>query len=126
MGGEQLQVLINNSLEVSLVLLFLLVLVKIVLVTFSFSTGFAGGYILPGFFIGGTLGNPGIPLFPFMPLAVCLVCVIAGFSVALLRSPIAIALIIAIVSSRNRSRRWPSHWSWALSSVTVSPFRIRG
>ena len=97
MGSEQLQVLINNSLEVSLVLLFLLVLVKIVLVTFSFSTGFAGGYIFPGFFIGGTLGILIFRLFPFMPLAVCLVCVIAGFSVALLRSPIAIALIIAIV-----------------------------
>jgi H+/Cl- antiporter ClcA len=97
MGSDQLQVLINNSLEVSLVLLFLLVLVKIVLVTFSFSTGFAGGYIFPGFFIGGTLGILVFRLFPFIPLAVCLVCVIAGFSVALLRSPIAIALIIAIV-----------------------------
>jgi len=101
MGNDQLQVLINNYLEVSLVLLFLLVLVKIVLVTFSFSTGFAGGYIFPGFFIGGTLGILVFRLFPFIPLAVCLVCVIAGFSVALLRSPIAIALIIAIVFEQD-------------------------
>jgi H+/Cl- antiporter ClcA len=70
---------------------------KILLVTFSFSTGFAGGYIFPGFFIGGTLGILVFRLFPFIPLAVCLVCLIAGFSVALLRSPIALALIIAIV-----------------------------
>ena len=97
MGSNQLQVLINNSLEVSLVLLFLLVVVKIVLVTFSFSTGFPGGYIFPGFFIGGTLGILVFRLLPFIPLAVCLVCVIAGFSVALLRSPIAFALIIATV-----------------------------
>jgi len=101
MGSEQLQVLINNSLEVSLVLLFLLVLVKIVLITFSFSTGFAGGYIFPSFFIGGTLGILVFRLFPFIPLAVCLVCVIAGVSVALLRSPIAIALIIAIVFEQD-------------------------
>jgi H+/Cl- antiporter ClcA len=65
--------------------------------SFSFSTGFAGGYIFPGFFIGGTLGILVFRLFPFIPLAVCLVCVIAGVSVALLRSPIALALIIAIV-----------------------------
>ncbi len=97
MGTDQLQVLINNSLEVSLVLLFLLVAVKMVLVTFSFSTGFAGGYIFPSFFIGGTLGILVFRLFPFIPLAVCLVCAIAGVSVVLLRSPIAIALIIAIV-----------------------------
>jgi H+/Cl- antiporter ClcA len=97
MGSDQLQVLINNYLEVSLVLLLILVVAKILLVTFSFSTGFAGGYIFPGFFIGGTLGILVFRLFPFIPLAVCLVCVISGFSVALLRSPIALALIIAIV-----------------------------
>jgi H+/Cl- antiporter ClcA len=101
MGTDQLQVLINNSLEVSLLLLLLLVLVKIVLVTFSFSTGFAGGYIFPSFFIGGTVGILVFRLFPFIPLAVCLVCVIAGVSVSLLRSPIAIALIIAIIFEQN-------------------------
>jgi H+/Cl- antiporter ClcA len=97
MGGEQLQVLIDNYLEVSLLLLLVLVVAKILLITFSFSTGFAGGYIFPGFFIGGTLGILVYRLFPFIPLEVCLVCVIAGVSVALLRSPIALALIIALV-----------------------------
>jgi H+/Cl- antiporter ClcA len=97
MGSDQLQVLIDNYLEISLLLLFVLVVVKIVLMTFSFSTGFAGGYIFPSFFIGGTLGILVFRLFPFIPLAVCLVCVIAGVSVSLLRSPIALALIIAIV-----------------------------
>lgn len=97
MGSNQLQVLIDNSLEVSLLLLLVLVLAKILLVTFSISTGFAGGYIFPGFFIGGTLGILAFRLFPFIPFEVCLVCVIAGVSVALLRSPIALALIIAMV-----------------------------
>jgi H+/Cl- antiporter ClcA len=97
MGSEQLQFLINNYLEVSLLLLFLLVVVKIILITFSFSTGFAGGYIFPGFFIGGTLGILVFRIFPFIPLAVCLVCVISGVSVALLKSPIALAMIIAII-----------------------------
>ena len=97
MGGEQLQVLIDNYLEVSLLLLLVLVVAKILLITFSFSTGFAGGYIFPGFFIGGTLGILVYRLFPFIPLEVCIVCVIAGVSVALLRSPIALALIIALV-----------------------------
>jgi H+/Cl- antiporter ClcA len=97
MGSEQLQFLINNYLEVSLLLLLFLVVVKILLITFSFSTGFAGGYIFPAFFIGGTLGILVFRLLPFIPLAVCLVCVISGVSVSLLRSPIALAMIIAIV-----------------------------
>ena len=97
MGSDQLQFLIDNLFEVSLLLLLALVLVKILLVTFSFSTGFAGGYIFPGIFIGGTLGLLVFRLFPFVPLPVCLACVIAGVSVALLRSPIALALILALV-----------------------------
>jgi H+/Cl- antiporter ClcA len=101
MGGEQLQFLITNYLEVSLVLLFVLVAAKIFLITFSFSTGFAGGYIFPSFFIGGTLGILVFRLFPFIPVAVCVVCVNAGVSVALLRSPIAIALIIAILFQKE-------------------------
>jgi H+/Cl- antiporter ClcA len=101
MGNEQLQVLINNYLEVSILLLLVLVIGKILLVTFSFSTGFAGGYIFPSFFIGGTLGILVFRLFPFIPLPLCLVCVIAGVSVSLLRSPIAIALIIAVVFEKS-------------------------
>jgi H+/Cl- antiporter ClcA len=97
MGSEQLQVLIENYLEVSLLLLFLIIVVKILLMSFTFSTGFAGGYIFPSFFIGGTMGILVFRLFPFIPLSVCIVCVIAGVSVTLLRSPIAMALIIATV-----------------------------
>jgi H+/Cl- antiporter ClcA len=97
MGSEQLQFLINHYMVVSVLLLIAIVVVKILLITFSFSTGFAGGYIFPSFFIGGTVGILIHHLFPAIPLAVCIVCVIAAVSVSLLRSPIAIALIIAIV-----------------------------
>ena len=97
MGSDQLEFLIANSLEVSLLMLIVLVAVKMLLITFSFSTGFAGGYIFPVFFIGGTLGLLVFRLFPFIPLPVCLACVIAGISVALLRSPIALALILALI-----------------------------
>lgn len=97
MGTDQLQFLVDNYLEVGLLLLLALVLVKILLITFLYSTGFAGGYIFPSFFIGGTAGILVYHLFPFIPLAVCVVCGIAGVSVTLLRSPIALALIIGIV-----------------------------
>lgn len=97
MGSEQLQVLVNQATTISILLLVALLIVKIVLIAFSFSTGFAGGYIFPAFFIGGTLGIFLYRLCPFIPLTVCLACVIAGVSVSLLRSPIAIALILAII-----------------------------
>ena len=114
MGSDRLQFLIDNYLEVSLLLLLALVVVKILLVTFSFSTGFAGGYIFPGMFIGGTLGLLVFRLFP-SPAPDLPACVIAGFSVALLRSPIALALILALIFQRRSCRRWRSRSSWALS-----------
>jgi len=101
MGNSQLQFLVDNYLEVSLLLLFILAIAKILLITFSFSTGFAGGYIFPGFFIGGTVGILVYRLLPFIPLAVCVVCVIAAVSVSLLRSPIALAFMIGIFFQTN-------------------------
>jgi H+/Cl- antiporter ClcA len=97
MGADQLQFLIDNYLEVGILLLLALILVKVLLITFLYSTGFAGGYIFPSFFIGGTAGILVYHVFPFIPLAVCVVCGIAGVSVTLLRSPIALALIIGLV-----------------------------
>jgi chloride channel protein, CIC family len=97
MGTDQLQFLVDNYLEVGILLLLSLILVKILLITFLYSTGFAGGYIFPSFFIGGTAGILVYHIFPFIPLAVCVVCGIAGVSVTLLRSPIALALIIGLI-----------------------------
>ena len=97
MGTDQLQFLVDNYLEIGILLLLVLILVKIILMTFLYSTGFAGGYIFPSFFIGGTAGILVYHIFPFIPLAVCVVCGIAGTSVTLLRSPIALALIIGLV-----------------------------
>jgi len=101
MGSDQLQFLIDEYLGISLLFLAILIAGKILLMSFSFSTGFAGGYIFPAFFIGGTLGILVFRIFPFIPLAVCIVCTIAAVSVSLLRSPIAIALIIAILFQRE-------------------------
>ena len=97
MGTDQLQFLVDNYLEVGILLLLSLILVKILLITFLYSTGFAGGYIFPSFFIGGTVGILVYHFFPFIPLAICVVCGIAGVSVTLLRSPIALALIIGLI-----------------------------
>lgn len=101
MGSDQLQFLIDNYLEAGILLLVALIVGKILLITFSYATGFAGGYIFPAFFIGGTLGILVARIFPFIPLAVCVVCVISAVSVTLLRSPIAIALIVAIVFQKE-------------------------
>jgi H+/Cl- antiporter ClcA len=96
MGNDQLQFLVEHYLEAGILLLAALVIGKILLMAFSFSTGFAGGYIFPSFFIGGTLGVLVCRLLPFMPLALCVVCIIAGVSVSLLRSPIALAFLIGV------------------------------
>ncbi|KQM12278.1 hypothetical protein AOA80_03150 [Methanomassiliicoccales archaeon RumEn M1] len=47
--------------------------------------------------MGTALGLAVHQLLPFVPEIVCIVCVISGVSVALLKSPIALALIIQVL-----------------------------
>jgi H+/Cl- antiporter ClcA len=94
-GQEQIQDLIDNAAELGIIMLIILALAKIFLTVTCLSMGWTGGYVFPSFFIGASAGLAVHLVFPFIPEVVCMVCVIAGIAVALLRSPIALSMIIA-------------------------------
>jgi len=93
-GEAEIQVLIDRAAELGIATLVVLGMVKIALTVTCLSLGWSGGYIFPSFFAGAALGLAVHLALPFIPEAVCLTCVIAGLSVALLRSPIALTFII--------------------------------
>jgi H+/Cl- antiporter ClcA len=76
-------------------MLIILALAKLFLTVTCLSLGWTGGYVFPSFFIGASAGLAMHLIFPFIPEVVCMVCVISGIAVALLRSPLAISMIIA-------------------------------
>jgi H+/Cl- antiporter ClcA len=93
-GDAQIQTIIDQSAELGLVTLLVLALLKVFLTVVCLSLGWSGGYIFPSFFIGTAMGLAIHQFLPFIPEIVCIVCVMSGVSVALLRSPIALAMII--------------------------------
>jgi len=58
--------------------------------------GEAGGFFFPTFFIGGAMGLAINLVFPFIPLAICMSCVMVGIVMSLAKVPIAMSLIVAL------------------------------
>ena len=96
-GAAEIQTIINDAVELGIAMLLALALVKIILLCVCLSMGWTGGYIFPSFFIGASVGLAVHLAFPFIPEVVCMVCLISGVAVALLRSPMALALIVAMM-----------------------------
>jgi len=93
-GDAEIQVLLNDAAKLGLIMLIVLALLKVFITATCLALGWSGGYIFPSFFMGTALGLALHQMLPFIPEIVCIVCVMSGISVALLKSPIALALII--------------------------------
>ncbi len=93
-GDAELQVLLDDAAELGLISLLALAFMKVLVTAMCLSLGWSGGYIFPSFFMGAALGLAIHQALPFIPGIVCLVCVMSGVAVALMKSPIALALIV--------------------------------
>jgi len=86
-GQEQIQGIINHTAAYSMEFLLLLCLVKILLTSSSFATGFDGGPVFPFIFMGGTLGLAIHGIFTFIPESVAVTAGMAGITSALFPIP---------------------------------------
>jgi H+/Cl- antiporter ClcA len=66
-GQNQLLEIVHNPAQFSIGILLLMLLVKILLTSTSFATGFEGGPIFPLLFVGGTLGQVLSGVLTFIP-----------------------------------------------------------
>jgi H+/Cl- antiporter ClcA len=64
----------------------------------ALSTGFIGGPIFPMFFIGGTAGPVVHLLFPQIPIALSVSCLMAAVPAALLPIPISLGLLTMLIA----------------------------
>jgi H+/Cl- antiporter ClcA len=64
---DQLMHIIHNPASYGIGILLMMMLVKMLLTSTSFATGFDGGPIFPLLFIGGTLGRVLSEVLPFIP-----------------------------------------------------------
>jgi H+/Cl- antiporter ClcA len=93
-GQNQINVLLLNTLEYGALFLIALSLLKVLVTVVCLAFGWNGGYIFPSFFIGASMGLALHIIFPFIPETVCLACMMTSVGVVLVRSPIAMTLLV--------------------------------
>ncbi len=80
--------------------LLLLVVVKALLTSTSFATGFDGGPVFPLLFIGGTLGLAISQVLTFIPQGVAVTAAMAGVACAGFPIPLTIALLLGLMGGQ--------------------------
>lgn len=99
-GQDQLLQIIHNPAAFGIGLLLLLMLVKALLTSTSFATGFEGGPIFPLFFIGGTLGLAISKILTFIPEGVAVTAGMAGVACAVFPLPLTVALLLGLLGGQ--------------------------
>jgi H+/Cl- antiporter ClcA len=100
-GQEQLLQIIHNPAAFGIGMLLLLVLVKSLLTSTSFATGFEGGPIFPSLFIGGTLGLALSKILPFVPEGVGVTAGMAGVASAIFPMPLTMILLLGFMGGQT-------------------------
>ena len=77
-GKSQLAFAIENEAQLAAGLLIAVVLGKILAVAISLTTGFIGGPVMPTLFIGGTAGLALHAIFPELPIALVVSCMLVA------------------------------------------------
>jgi H+/Cl- antiporter ClcA len=98
LGSGGLVVVTDNAAEIGVTLLIVYVFAKMLATAGAQSTGFIGGPIFPMFFIGGTAGTVVHLLFPQIPVALSVGCMMAAVPAALLPIPISLGLLTMLIA----------------------------
>ncbi len=96
-GQNEFKTVLDMGAATGATVLLLLVAAKILACTWCMATLFKGGPIFPLIFSGGTLGLAVSTIFPSIPLAVAVPAVMAGMIICVLKMPIAVISIVALV-----------------------------
>ena len=100
-GQNQLLQIIHNPAAFGIGMLLLLVLVKSLLTSTSFATGFEGGPIFPSLFMGGTLGLALSKILTFIPEGVGVTAGMAGVASAVFPMPLTMILLLGLMGGQT-------------------------
>ncbi len=99
-GQAQVTQIIHNPAAYSVLFLLLLVVVKALLTSTSFASGFDGGPVFPLLFMGGTLGLAISQVLPFIPQGVGVTAAMAGVACAILPLPLTVTLLLGLLGGQ--------------------------
>jgi len=98
LGTSGLETVTQQGAQIGVVLVIIYVFAKILATTGALSTGFIGGPIFPLLFVGGTAGTALNLIFPDIPLALAVACLMAAVPGALLPIPLTLAVIVLLIT----------------------------
>jgi H+/Cl- antiporter ClcA len=97
LGSDGLVFVTENAAELGIGLLLVYVFAKILATAGAISTGFIGGPIFPLFFVGGTLGTVVTLLFPDIPIALAVGCLMVAVTAGILPIPISLGVYVILI-----------------------------
>lgn len=98
LGTDSLVTVTEQAAAIGVVWLLVIVFAKVAATAGALSTGFIGGPIFPLFFVGGAAGTALHLLFPAVPLALSVSCLMTAVPAALLPIPFTLAVIVLLVT----------------------------
>ncbi len=94
-GNSQLGTILQNSTLYGAAFLVAIIIAKMLALSLSQVSGFLGGFVFPLIFIGGTAGVLVNNIFPDIPIALAVGCMLASVAGAILNAPVSLILIAA-------------------------------
>ncbi|TXD47282.1 chloride channel protein [Polaribacter sp. IC073] len=95
-GHEEINSLLN--IEISIKGLFLILVFKILAISVTVTSGWRGGFIIPLFFIGTTLGLIIHHFFPSINLSLAIISCMAGINACVTRTPMSTTILLATLT----------------------------
>ena len=119
-GNDQLTTVIDESASISIWLLVAVLIGKMLAMAISLATGFIGGNVLPMLFVGGTAGVVVHLMFPDVPDAIAVGCMLAAVPGATIKAPIGLTFIAVLAVGLGPLTAAPVVIAVAASYVTTS------
>ncbi len=126
LGTSGLEVVTEQGAQLGLTLVIVLVFAKMLATTGALSTGFIGGPIFPLLFVGGTAGTAVNLVFPEIPLALAVACMMAAVPGALLPIPLALAVIVLLITGISTTEAIPVFISVIVAYTITHGFGLIG
>jgi H+/Cl- antiporter ClcA len=98
LGSQGLDTVTTYATALGAGLLTVYVFAKLLALAGALSMGFIGGPIFPLFFVGGTAGTVIYLLFPSVPMALAVSCMMVAVPSALMLSPLSLAVVVLLIA----------------------------
>lgn len=107
LGTTGLEVVTEQGAQLGIALVIGVVFAKMLATTGALTSGFIGGPIFPLLFVGGAAGTAINLVFPQVPLALAVACMMAAVPGALLPIPLTLAVIVLLITGISLTEAIP-------------------